>query len=301
MEISSAKTYLHIGFPRTASTSLQEALWHIEDISSLGLRENFRYFNSDFEQFFTYIQQTPEGDYQPAEAEHYFQKSFGATALMEKVIVSDENLSGVSFGDSRIIAERLKVYFPSAQILIVIRNQYDLIRSYYEMAPDQPLRALKTKPLSLATWLKMARTNPDKSILPRLNFDEVITSYGRLFEHVEVVPFELLVINPNLFFSQVESFLDLESGQLATKMNKRNSGLEFHQERFLSKVPARQMWSQVTPSLLKTTFRKILNATKTTPKLTDSDRDFLYHYYRDSNRQLSSKLNLNLEELGYPI
>jgi len=116
---------IHIGYHKTATSWLQ-ALYFSQHPSF--------HYPIDYEQLWQHLI-SPHGlDFNLDNAKKYFNTVL--TAPLDKTpIISSERLSGNPHSggfDSKEIADRLKQIFPQAKILIVIRNQADMILSNYK-------------------------------------------------------------------------------------------------------------------------------------------------------------------------
>ncbi|UUY09343.1 sulfotransferase [Pseudomonas sp. J452] len=118
-------------------------------------------------------------------------------------VVSSEALVGNLFCggyDAELLAQRLLEAFPQARILIVVREQKQMIRSLYSTAVAWGL------PHKLKDFL----APHDENIVPQFNldflcYDALVARYQAMFskERVVVVPYELFKNNPEAFVGEV--------------------------------------------------------------------------------------------------
>jgi len=130
-----------------------------------------------------------------------------------KYVISDESLSGVVGGggfNSKDIAWRLNRVFSEAKILIVVRKQTDMIVSTY----SQYIYAGGRK--SLKKYLRENYYREPSFNLHFFRYLELIDEYQRLFglKNVLILPYELLCLEPSIFFNRLSDFVDLDVNSL---------------------------------------------------------------------------------------
>ena len=210
---------IHIGYHKTASTWLQEYLFDNEAsgfkrfISQPEIRDKLILVNGL--------------DFNTEEFKDYYQDIANKNFCS---VISNERLSGNPHSggfDSKEIADRLKACFPQGKVLIIIREQKDMILSTY----IQYIRAGGA--CALHDYLEPSKRN--QAIMPLFNYEyfnylRLITYYQKLFtkENVLVLPFELFKNEPEIFASKISSFASvkgLEELPFSKKSNKRISTL----------------------------------------------------------------------------
>lgn len=115
-------------------------------------------------------------------------------------------------------AKRLFDCFGKSKILIVIRNQIDLIRSFY----FECVRA--GYPGFFNDFLEYIYFYQFRTIVSDLLYDKVYDVYSDLFgkENIIVIPFERLIQNPFIELSNLLSTLNLSNISLS-ELSKHNS------------------------------------------------------------------------------
>ena len=204
----------HIGYHKTGSTLLQEHVFNREDFGFSRLRDDRKRIHPVF------VQLEPGEAVREDFATELRREAKSVAAKGLQLVISHERLSGyiVSGGyDARPIADRLHGLFPTAKVLIVVREQQSMLRSYYlQYISDGghlPFERLVRDP------------QPDIRRIPPFSFayfeyDRLVSHYRRLFgeERICVLPFEMLRKHPGDFIAALLRFCgasttDVRDGQ----------------------------------------------------------------------------------------
>jgi len=184
---------IHIGYHKTASTWLQRHLF--------GKQPGYTRLDLDKA---IYLQHPFHFD-APAMARDYAAR-LAETPPGTVAVLSNERLSGHPHSgghDSKEIADRLRAVFPSARILIVVREQKAaILSSYFQFIKKGGL-------CSLSNYLNPARDghvplfNPD-----HFRYDGLIRYYIDLFgrDRVCVLPYEMFRDAPDRFIERLSVF-----------------------------------------------------------------------------------------------
>ena len=195
--------FIHIGFHRCGSTSLQTDVFSKSD-GVLCVKGSALALNN--KKSFSDVRWMENSKFKPDSV-----KLYG---------VSAEGLCGVDYCNSNEISKKFSSFpkeiyanWPSAKILIVFRRQPDLIRSYYSLA----LRK---------SQLDISLNDYADSFFVReyLAYDKLIKSYVDIFgrENVCALPAELLFYDTPTFLSRLSVFIDFDfTGAI---LGRRNSG-----------------------------------------------------------------------------
>ena len=195
-----AELFIHVGYPKCASTFLQKRL--LPKQSEICFIDSPQYHNALLKRYYPC-----GGEQKRIEALKHLSSIVTASNL--PVVMSNENLcmpsswldthrarqnNKFSWHESN---ELIKAYFPKARILIVVRNQQDWICSWYQ----ERIKRVETKSLSqlLSSSLFM------DDILPSLCYTKVIEEYSKLFsaKSVKVILFEDMIKDLGCFFSAI--------------------------------------------------------------------------------------------------
>lgn len=198
--MSARRPLIHVGYHKTGSTWLQERIF---SDPAFGFRKTATPLPVD-EAFVALEPFT----FDPDRAREVMAGLFADAAAADAVpVISHERLSGdIETGgvDAPLIADRLAATYPDARILVVIREQRDMLLSIH-----------KTE-LTFGTYRIPERWR-DRTITERRSpsptlsyfaYDRLISRYRELFgaDDVLVLPYELLRRDAGAFVSSIASF-----------------------------------------------------------------------------------------------
>src|SRR5262249_20641796 len=201
-------------FPKAGSTWLQQELWPRARGARLVPRPVVRR---------EILVPTPQG-FDPRVARRAVLGRGG-----DRVVVSEEELvgnlhtGGLDGAMSREIADRLARAFPDAHVVILLRNQLDLIASAYKQYVESGGTG------SIHRFLRPARS-PHKTpnfSLDFLSYDAHVQRYEALFgeEAVHVHPFEELRRDARGFARRLAAHLDLDLDPARGPPSASNGGM----------------------------------------------------------------------------
>lgn len=206
---------LHIGYHKTGTTYLQKRVFNSAQSGfsrigePLALRAAFVEPKTS-----TFDPEQARGRFE-AEVEEAIQEDLTPVFSLERF----SGRPAVGGQDSRVLADRLHATFPNARVLIVIREQVDMIVSVYKMIIK------RGGAQSLPQFV-----NPPSGVesIPHFRFDfheyhHLIEYYREAFgaENVLVLPYELLQSRPKKFIDRVVDFTDAQ-GTLKLPQRRMN-------------------------------------------------------------------------------
>lgn len=310
------QVYIHIGYPKNASTMLQTDIFpnlpgvvycgrHYgterafatagldEAIHSISFEDSIRY---DADKVKTQImgalnEMVPDAD--------------------GKVLISWEAFTH-NVADRGLIAARLKDLFPAAKVLFVIRNQLDSIESMYYFLVAQAGKNINPayggpSVRSLKAWLSDQEDFVYRSYLETLKYDEMYSLYVKLFtaENVKILLFEDLKDSPQAFLDELGDFLSVQNIPI-TLMQQRNSrsSAAMGQAFKFRNLLRNNGFTLSVPKFISVPAKKILTLIDgrfMLDKLTQEERESLSIRYRQGNMKLQNKIKKDIGTRGYPV
>ncbi len=287
-------TYIHIGFQKTASTLIQRQVF-----SNL---EGYTYLTPPYTQH-------DEAWNQMQYADPSMQKLQIKDGPESKLLISDEGLVGkpIFGGVNRSqVCSSLKKAYPDARILIVVRNQWDIVQSLHNQWVKGARKGTKT--IGDYIWYQKKKyqkdekftldsqcfnTNEDYLNLAFLNYSGIISLYKKHFSNVFVLPYELLLADSHEFKRVLETFLEtsIDIDLAKVTQNKVNKSLEF--DALAKKMIENALIQIPLPSILKSLI--VFTAYRKKAKRQSSDlqrvEPIVKNYFRSDNQDLLKLLD----------
>lgn len=279
------ETFIHIGFPKTGTTFIQSQLF-------AKLKE-FQYLTPPFTQQDEQWNRLQYGDDTQFDIEQ-FKAEFNARRSQDKpLLISDEQLAGkyIYGGMQRtLICKRLKECFPHAKILIIIRGQFDMLKSLH----NQYVKGFRkgTKTFGDFIWyrkqenLKYFNTDEDYVHLDYLNYLDIIELYKKNFSEVKILPYELMKHDLDTYIGEIIDFLKVEESLKQISDTRDNLSIptkklaEYIVRNSLSNLPI----NRIELKLLSKRFAQVIHR-KNEDEYT-SNLEPIKNYYRESNSKL---------------
>lgn len=303
------QVFIHIGMPRSASTFLQrEVFSKLPDYQFKDLDDT--YYSKGFNQ----LQFADDSFYDQQAIEELVA---GWTA--EKLILSNENFIGQSVyfnhANRSMIAKRLKEIYPNASIVLILRNQIDLLASMYTIN----LQGKQVGAIDDFVWFpkdanlrkiwgqgdSYFNTTAGYECLDGYDYNSLIALYNSLFDKVNVLLFEELIANPSQFASRLSTTLGtavdpllelIEAGE-----SKNSSVTERQAKRLLKLNKYQELFDRETIAGrgLQYMKRRVINKeTKgDKPAFSEEKRKVLEAHFGPLNKQLAQQYpELGLEK-----
>jgi hypothetical protein len=308
---------IHIGYHKTGSSWLQKFVF------SAKARAGFMSFSKGREGPINKLIVSPNPlEFDADTARRGFAELIrDATERGLRPIVSSERLSGhpLTGGyDSKELAERLAATFPDGRILIVIREQREMVlstyRQYVKAGGPWSLRQFLDPPVDTRTRVRLFDSN-------HFAYHRLIETYQRLYgeERVLVLPYELLRSEPRRFVTSIARYAGVSLGQdfvesmpVDTRPNLATSAAATRAKRVLNRLVARSDLNPAplidAPRLDAFARRRIHMVDHLVPgfftaRLEQRDRDRVMEHVQDrfhfSNRATSELCGLDLAVHGY--
>lgn len=298
--------FLHVGFPKTATTTLQNNLFcNLQDFDIIG-----QPFSRDNIEMQRIVQSITDCESMEYKHENVCGQFGPFLTDRSKLLISEEAFSTGSSLSGRVdrmeIAFRLAKLFPDAKILIVLREQKSIIKSVY-------LQRLKIDPnfnLGFNEWFcKNIAESHKENIFQYFFFDKFICLYENFFDlkNVKVLLFEQFLHEQNFFFAEIFDFLGIDDEERKALKNlvdgKHNNQTVTERQLKLRAIHKRfPFFSKLIPVWAK---RKLIakanDGKKVLVDLTKEQAEYIDRLYAKSNSELHFELGLNVEKYGYSV
>src|SRR5262245_6505120 len=283
---------IHVGLPKTATTSLQEKVFAAHpDIRYLGPKADYPVFD----EVMAALSFAESLNYEAARSAQIVKGLLSSLRSDEKPLVSSYEALTAQGRDRLTKAERLKALFPDARIVITLRRPEDMVVSIY----FQWLKGFggkRREAPSLASWLEEDWRDSWKGNFLRLQYARVVDLYRSLFgvANVLILFFEDLVSERPKFARQLSSFIGVDEqatvGLLAQeKSNPRMTLMRYSEVRLYANFPVLQRlerFKRVFPDSVKVLVKNSLGH-DAQQELTPEWRERIRVYARAENQALA--------------
>lgn len=224
----SKKVYIHIGYPKTASTYLQFNIF--DKLHKEGVLD-FVWWKRQPKGFVQKLLNLPEWYFPFKEFEEsLFENNREINLISEEAIVGSMYYKTIN---AKSVADKIKRLFPEAKVLIVVRNQADLITSLYKQLIHQG------SAISFKSFINYedGKVNPGyalgnhKLLFESLKYSHLINYYYDLFgaSNVEVLNFESLKKDPDQFIRNLLTFMGIPDQIKFDLQSRANKGYGYYQ------------------------------------------------------------------------
>jgi hypothetical protein len=301
---------IHIGYPKAGSTSLQHNLFfdnpRINYLSSNKPKEAGNEFQNHPDTLYFYRHLFEKNiAYREDVSADIWNQHFAPVLSLEKVNVLSAEHFLKNAVPVDVVARRLFAVIPNGKILIIIRNQIDLLRSYYDMFPFAMWDG-STKYLPLQKWLEKIFEEQTRNLAGALFYPSVIDLYATLFgrQQVGVYLFEDLFRGGEATAGDdLAEFLGLEGEDTKERLARR--GANVASQHFWSKMARRVLGdfhaSDVLPLWMIRKLERIGSymAPSRRTKIGQAQATQISSFYQESNAELAKALGRDLSALGY--
>lgn len=311
--------YVHVGFPKTATSTLQMHLFnHHPEIDYLGkFIPGFGYRTAEIGDAVNQLVFADETMYRGTGVLRGLLEPVMQHSKQAAVLLSSESMVHPAATDRGIVARRIYEIFPQCRILITIREQIDCVKSFYGRHGryGQYLFLEKTEtellkvPLPFEDWLKYNFRTLDKNFVGTIRYWEAISYYAQLFgkENVGVFLYEELIQNQSEFLRKLCEFLQVEDVALAGTLiqgqheNKNFSRGEVLFGNLAAKFPPRS--GMVYPPGLDDMVPRWLQkfSRKQSLQFSAEATEQLRTLYGEGNIKLRESFDLPLDQFGYAL
>jgi hypothetical protein len=305
------KQILHIGGNKTASTTLQRCLFSKSN-ELIYLGEDCNQF-SNYQPFLHSLVSDDDIHYQ------HVKNTIGK--LFQSHTESTDNktflYSNEDIMTSRlptVCAKRLHSLMPSAEVLIVIRNQMTAVPSIYAnhgaYLKGVP-RCYWKRHVSFDDWIQYSIDFINYSYLDSFFYYQIASLYASLFgkEKIHILLFEDFIHNKSKFIRDLSSILNIDintSTHLLSGKHERprNTQRQFYYHRLRNKFFWNKSLSKCFPfgKTIGTYWHDYLSKGKPLANIMPEEwAKKVADLYRSDNTNMAREFNLPLQKYGYPV
>ena len=325
---------LHIGYPKTGTTSLQRnffercpeiayltrdaghAAWRLALLEARELA-----FQKGLSEARAGVEQSLERELARGDHEKHIVVHSDESLLSHSMFFQTRKPPLVYCSDPAVQARKLYSLFatlhPSPKLLVSVRRQDTLLEALYAQVKRLVFaRFPQTK--SFSDFVAYALEHPQDFVLDALDFQSVIGHYARLFgsENVHVAVFEELEREPTRYLRKIFRFLGVrdETSALALAQERRHNAnaepvgrrtdtrdlvelLNQYRLRYLPRVRVNQPW--LIPALPWLRKVRVPGRVDATIVLDPAKRALVRELFAPGNRELSAAYQLDLGRHGY--
>jgi len=314
---------IHIGMPKTATTTIQRRLIEGNDLLyNVGKMRNLRV---DTESVITgkdiyNLIWSDDKKLVKSIIEKLSMLNDQAVTLGRTLVLSDERLAYVNVPLllHKQLAHRLAEALPFARVLITIRNQWDIIPSIYLQSDrmmyaalgwprEVPKKWLK-KRLPFHEWIDTLIKNYHQSIMSSLEYDNLYMKYANAFgvSNIHVIPAEdilshrsvlsdLLNVNGHTITNALQINDNVARKKLSTYYGGWKAQRAIDEDGWLRANYPRFVWKFFEDVM----FALLQKMPRIGTTYSAEQKKVLVCMYEHQNMALSTRLGLNLKQLGY--
>ena len=308
--------FIHVGYPKTATTTFQKHVFPKHpDIDYLGkFIPSFRFCEEKLYPEIEKLMTTDSSQYVKSEVLQEVVERYRMQSAGKILLLSSESFIHVTAIDLGLVAQRIKDTFSPCKIIITIREQRDIIKSFYGMHGrfGQYLFLCKDEmekvriPLSMEDWLTYSIRAYDKSFLSILHYYETIECYCHLFgrENVGVFLFEEFVEDRDTYMKKFCEFLNIDFSMTMRLVEGKHehpnlSRAELFYYRVMAKVLPKFRFEFATMNRSKLKLGFLGNPRKVTSRISAEWEKKLEMLYQEGNRKLISHFGLPVDLFNY--
>ena len=217
----------------------------------------------------------------------------------------------------------LKDHIPNANILVVLRNQFDLIRSLYTYTSHTIKHAPKPynrRYVSFKNWFNHCIINEnnrgshkawdrDNDYIRMIDFHHLISCLEVFFsKKIHIVLYEDLQFNSNSFYKELAKILKIDSTKFPKYLHSHKSNISANQSlinlvALISKLPYGSNFlksNNVRNTKLYNFIRDKIRKYGAKTKLDAEVKSYIHNRYKEGNKIIAKKYKLPLKKYGYP-
>jgi hypothetical protein len=302
---------LHVGFQKTATTTLQDCVFSRHSgIVNLGKPD----FNGDttWSRALGHLISAKGPRFKREWCHGIIHRVVEEVGRSGKVgVVSHEGLTNIYQNPPELIAERLRDAFGEVRVLLTVREQLAFIQSFYLHYVSYGLFRGTAQPFG--RWLDTDESLDARSAIRHADFSRTVERYRALFgeDRVHVLPFELFLRDRAAFAARLADAMEIgrqEMSDLVGGATNRKERTSVRVYRFAvlngALVPPhlRSWCRRALPDGVKAGVENWLRAgDRVRLPYPPGKAEHLRERYRPGNRSLATQYGLDLEGYGYAL
>ena len=230
-----ARTIIHIGMPRTASTFLQREYFpHVSDFEFYGVDR------TQYSDVFQKILYQDDSCFNVEEIRAELKPITEKNAILSNELFVGQSLYLHSTNRSRT-ARRLKQFFPNAEIVLMLRNQVSLLESLYSIGIYSGM-TLDPEGFIRFSDIPSSLDNPSYPTFEEAEttegyyFSNLVELYKALFLNVHVLLFEDFKSGPAPFAQTLSQRLNLKTSPIKNPEKRVNKSLSARQIKLIRRL-----------------------------------------------------------------
>jgi len=294
---------VHVGYPKSASSSLQGLLFgrhpQVNFLSHHVSADDATPFQADrrTKQFYEALYLTPGDAAAISAARELWCEHFRPQVDQpgRRAVYGCEDFCNSVRTDVLANPRRLRAVLGEVKIVMVVRDQHEIVRSMYEMLPYAPFLADGGgRTLSIERWLDLSLNAFDRSFLAGLDYAQVAAAYRAEFgeENLLVVPYESLSDGAGVRRICDFAGIDAEVGaNLFQTSGRKNTAAQYRLYNLRRRlIPTKTFSSRFLPASVRKPLLKLAERAVQGKKTTFPDvyRTEFARLYGEGNRTLLS-------------
>lgn len=292
------RSILHIGYPKTATTTLQNYFSTLKIVTNVG------------KPLKTYRDEDLRFLWSPLDSEKIKISNALGNLRQHKApfILSEELILGSHrrYSEQKFLAKAFYEVIPDCKVIITVRKQYDILKSMYCSWPTSAASALGIhiknaegliyKNPSFEDWVNMLLYDKADTWGGLLFYNEIVNIWSKVYgnKNLVVVPYEAFTASPNLVDDVFQNSLGLNE-KLVSEHFKAVRLRDRRSKTHLQKIKNNIRY------MIKNTFKNGMPYVPNPDQIKESKKikNKVMSVYSESNNRLQNFTDFNLKELGY--